>query len=1058
MAADVHFKQSILDLLQNLRGLKKLKDLFWTELNYDRAATLLSRRSWPEPRQRLLAEDPTLLATAGAGGEFHVIYCRLASERLSVLEERQVIGTLLQQHPYALFVFSNLAHDAWHFVNVKVAAPRDTEENRDAGRRRLFRRITVAPGELLRTAAERLSLLDVETVDGGSRASALAIQQRHDEAFDVDKVTRAFYKRYSEVFDEVERAISAASGKAFTSNPDAKRLFTQRLFNRLMFLAFVQKKGWLTYDGNSDYLRALWKDYRSHKDAEPEENHNFYRDRLQLLFFAALNGERDVAGINHGGVLKDLIGDTVYLNGGLFERDELDETSGVVVPDHAISLILNDLFGSFNFTVSEATPLDVEVAVDPEMLGKVFEELVTGRHESGSYYTPKPIVAFMCREALKGYLQTAVPQEAPEEIARFVDEHVASGLKNGEAILQALKDVKACDPACGSGAYLLGMLHELLDLREALFATKKLDTGSVYGRKLEIIQNNLYGVDLDHFAVNIARLRLWLSLVVDFEREDPTEPVPPLPNLDFKIEQGDSLAAPLARQYHLSDQVIHEFDKAKAVYMRSHLGDKRVARAEVDRLRQDIAGWAHAGAKVDGFDWPVEFAEVFAEKPAPATIGGELNLGHELAANHPGGFDIVLANPPYVRQELIKDQKPRLKANFPDVYSGTADLYVFFYARALELLAPSGMLAFISPNKWFKAAYGAKLRKYMGENAKVESMTDFGDLPVFETATTYPMIFIAQKGKLEKSRVGPIFTQPRSLQPPYPDVRALVITLGHRLPSDAVQGEEWQLTDAATSARLGVMRKHGVSLSEYVHGQIYYGIKTGLNHAFVIDGATRVELIRQDPASTEIIRPLIIGRDIEKWCVNYSDRWLLFMDWNIDISRYPAVMRHLGRWKQDLAKRPEVRDGRYAWYCLGRYGAEYHHLFPEPKIVYQEIATYQAFALDGAGSVMNNKVFFISSHDLYLLGVLNSDPAWEFLSARCSKLSGGALAMQTPVVTQLPIPRASFTDREAIAELVQRCLDAGGKGLQVAEWEAEINDRVAVLYGLKAPAAPASAT
>lgn len=132
-----------------------------------------------------------------------MIYCRLASERLSVLDERQVIGTLLQQHPYALFVFSNLAYDAWHFVNVKVAAPRETEENRDAGRRRLFRRITVAPGELLRTAAERLASLDVETVDGGSRASALAIQQRHDEAFDVDKVTRAFYRRYSEVFDEV---------------------------------------------------------------------------------------------------------------------------------------------------------------------------------------------------------------------------------------------------------------------------------------------------------------------------------------------------------------------------------------------------------------------------------------------------------------------------------------------------------------------------------------------------------------------------------------------------------------------------------------------------------------------------------------------------------------------------------------------------------------------------------------------------------------------------------------------------------------------------------------
>ena len=165
------------------------------------------------------------------------------------------------------------------------------------------------------------------------------------------------------------------------------------------------------------------------------------------------------------------------------------------------------------------------------MLGKIFEELVTGRHESGSYYTPKPVVAFMCREALKGYSKTSMPAEHEEALALFVDQNDPAQLRNPEAALHALRMVKVCDPACGSGAYLLGMMHQLLELRESLFAAHVADATKIYDRKLEIIQNNLYGVDLDPFAVNIARLRLWLSLIMDFEGEDPL----PLPNLDFKI-------------------------------------------------------------------------------------------------------------------------------------------------------------------------------------------------------------------------------------------------------------------------------------------------------------------------------------------------------------------------------------------------------------------------------------------------------------------------------------------------------------------------------------------
>ena len=189
----------------------------------------------------------------------------------------------------------------------------------------------------------------------------------------------------------------------------------------------------------------------------------------------------------------------------------------------------------------ESTPFDIEVAVDPEMLGKVFEELVTGRHDSGSYYTPRPVVSFMCREALKGYLEGCDTGLTTAEIATFVDERESSGLPLASApkVAEALAEVTVVDPACGSGAYLLGMMQELVDLQSALYNVEA-DTGGLYDLKLHIIQRNLYGVDNDEFAVNIAMLRLWLSLAIEYEGDKPE----PLPNLEFKIVCEDSLLGP----------------------------------------------------------------------------------------------------------------------------------------------------------------------------------------------------------------------------------------------------------------------------------------------------------------------------------------------------------------------------------------------------------------------------------------------------------------------------------------------------------------------------------
>jgi hypothetical protein len=991
---DLDLQQRVHTLLGQFKGPDPIKRLFWTELGYQRVNDPLSRRNWPESTASLVAEDPVLLSEQDG---FAVIHVRLQNSELSRPAERQVAAKLLSQYPYALFVFSNSQRDRWHFLNVK----RDGK----SPDQRMFRRIAVGPGEQLRTAAERLSLLDMEPM--GRNPSALEIQNRHDEAFDVEKVTKRFFEQYAQVFAQVEGLITGIE------DSDRKRLFTQRLFNRLMFIAFIQKKGWLKFGGATNYLEALWRDYQRNGDKDA----GFYDSRLKVLFFSGLNtkGEVDIVGINRNGFVQKLIGQVPYLNGGLFEEDGDDTDAAIHVPDAAIDSIIHDLFGRFNFTVTESTPLDVEVAVDPEMLGKVFEELVTGRHETGSYYTPKPVVAFMGREALKGYLGSQLAIEEQESLERFVDVRDPSGLRDPEAVLEALRRIKACDPACGSGAYLLGMLHELLELRACLFVTHNLDPLKTYDRKLEIIQNSLYGVDIDPFAVNIARLRLWLSLAVDFDGDSP----PPLPNLDFKIEAGDSLLAPVhgaEKQETARSQLIDRYLSLKARYMKAHGGEKRALLKEIETEKEAISLWTHGGASLEGFDWQVEFAEVFADR----------------------GFDVVLANPPYVRHELIRHLKPALQKVFPAVYNGTADLYCYFYARGIELLRSGGMLAFISSNKWFTANYGGNLRKYVAESCDVSSITDMGELPVFETATTYPMIFVAQKGKGGGQPT--VFTEVKTLAPPYPDVLAIIRQSGIVLPDRAVSGSNWTLTGASVTARFRKMESMGISLGEYVSGQIYRGILTGLNAAFVIDGKRRHELIAADPRSAEIIKPLAVGDNVRKWRIE-REKWLILTPIGIDIKRYPAIFEHLKQWQPQLEARWD--KGQHWWELRA---CDYYDKFDKPKIVFPEICNTPRFAFDNDGTFSNNKVFLIPLNDLFLLGVLNSAPAWEYTKSLCSALKGGYAMLQWVNFKRLRIPPASDSERALIAALVERCLSLRGKGCDANE--REIDERVAALYGL----------
>ncbi|MBL1149398.1 MAG: class I SAM-dependent DNA methyltransferase [Armatimonadetes bacterium] len=870
-------------------------------------------------------------------------------------------------------------------------------------------------------------------------------QNRWNEAWDAEKLTKDFFAEYSRVFAEVESKVEGLTG-------DLRRRFTQSLFNRLMFLCFLQQKGWLEYPSGDTsarkrYLFTLF-----------EKNPTEFYERLQLLFFSGLSSPNGAGGSR--AALEREIGRVPFLNGGLFERDAELDTSSVTVPDEVFELILgrNGLFQRYTFTVTESTPMDVEVALDPEMLGKIFEELVTGRHESGSYYTPRAVVSFMCREALKGYLRSnsgVPPDDARDaQITKLVDEHDAEGIgvKDAKQLIRKLEAIKVCDPACGSGAYLLGMLQEIHALQQ-LLDTRAHEERSDYKRKEAIIRDCLYGVDIDQFAVNIAWLRLWLALVVDsdlkpIDNPDDAKKVA-LPNLDLKVEARDSLLAAdpramlLAGGASLAKTLVQRFAELKREYLSCHEhAAKKTLRELISKEREHLQVMLNSAAPNNSLDWAVDYIEVFIDEEANVT-----------------GFDVVLANPPYVRQELIKDLKPALKKTYGDLFSGTADLYCYFYFRGVQLLAPGGMFVFISSNKWFRAAYGEKLRGFMAASTDIRSITDFGELPVF-SAATFPMIFVAQKGLPGTTAgtpgttagtpgmtAGAIFTQVKTLAPPYPDVRALIEQGGFELPPDAIRGAEWTLADKDTLGRLRRMEESGVPLGEYVKGKIYRGILTGFNEAFVIDGAKRAELIAEDARSAEIIKPLAVGDDVRRWHIRDSGKWLIVTKIGVDMKRYPAIFEHLSRWKKELMVR---RDRGEHWWELR--ACAYYAEFDKPKIVFPDIAMESRFTFDPQGTFVTNTTYMAVVDDLFLLGVLNSSPMWWFCGERLTEVGDaderGRLRFFRVFVERLPIPRASDADRDAIAALVQKCLDAKATdpAADVSHYEAEIDARVEFLY------------
>ena len=679
---------------------RAIRSLFVETLDFDQMNRLVSLEA---ARDRNLPSDARLLAHRSGFSVLYIPMDDAENNRVNTITASavaKVIGDTIADEP--LLLFTNRDCDQLHVIYPDLS-----------GSRPRLQRMVAHRGHPGRTVVQQVANLWHDYGELG-----LTMGEAFGNAFNVEPVTSAFFEEYKAAYDSAVKLIGAKIGQA-----DGEQ-YTQTLFNRLLFVHFVSRKGWLRLHGDADYLNALWRDYQADAKAK-----NFYTSRLTTLFFAGLNNPQS-HNLSNG--VQPLIGEVPFLNGGLFEETDIDRRAANAVPDDVIKALLGDgersgLFNRYNFTVSESTPLDTEVAVDPEMLGKLFEETVNERHSNGAYYTPRPVVAFMCREAIKGYLAgQGINDLAEGQIEDLVDNANPQAITIAQAleVANAVAGLKAVDPACGSGAFLLGMLQEILALNETLFRAGHTPE-SLYRQKLDIISNNIYGADKDGLAVSTAMLRLWLSLAVDYDGDGSPDP---LPNLDLKMVVGDTIAGPDPQQYDLTlaSIVNSSLREDIAAYTIAQGQRKTTLKQKVDDTKQQLRDRMRGHAPAGAVEWRIDFADVV------------LN----------GGFDVVIANPPYVRQEEIRPQ--RYKENLAKAYKDAAtlrsDLYCYFYARGLQLLRDGGTHVFVCSNSWLDVGYGAKLQEHLLKTAHVQAIYESAVERQFATADINTIISVLRKG------------------------------------------------------------------------------------------------------------------------------------------------------------------------------------------------------------------------------------------------------------------------------------------------------------------------
>ncbi|WP_009632250.1 Eco57I restriction-modification methylase domain-containing protein [Synechocystis sp. PCC 7509] len=706
-----------------------------------------------------------------------------------------------------------------------------------------------------------------------------------------------------------------------------------------------------------------------------------------------------------------------------------------------------------------------------------------------------------------------------------------------------INSLKICDPAVGSGHFLVSALNEIIAIKSELkilldrsgktlrdyqvevvndelividddgklfeYNPKSKESQRIqetlFHEKQTIIENCLFGVDINPNSVKICRLRLWIELLKNayYRVESNGTELETLPNIDINIKCGNSLISRFALDADLKQALNknkHSIDTYKNAVQTYRNAESKEQKREMERLIKDIKGsfkttlqgidpnktkLRNLEGEVYGLEQPLLFEETKAAKKARdqkiAKLNNEIDkLRVEIediesgrlyenalewrfefpeVLNNEGdfiGFDVVVGNPPYIRQEDIKELKPILLQNY-QCYTGVADLFVYFYELSLHLLKASGHLTYISSNKYFRAGYGKKLRQLLTDSTTIHYLIDFGDFPVFEEAIAYPSIIILSKIQSNANQVQTLSWDEAKKQniahfATELEQDSLTISQGN------LKSDGWRLESFQTLNLLAKLQTSGTPLGEYINGRFYYGIKTGFNEAFVVNKATRDRLITEDTSSAEVLKPFLRGRDIKRWHIDFTDQYIIKIEssenkkhpWSdrpekeaeeIFSETYPAIYQYFFQFKESLIKRCD--QGKYFWElrsCI------YWQEFEQPKIIYPDIYEHQSFSIDRLGFYAGNTCYFIPTNEVWLCGLLNSQLVEWFYSMISNSIRGGYLRSFSDYMKQIPIFIATKTEQKKIETLVKKCLDAKGKDIK--DIETEIDRLVYQLYEL----------
>jgi adenine-specific DNA-methyltransferase len=776
---------------------------------------------------------------------------------------------------------------------------------------------------------------------------------------------------------------------------------------------------------------------------------------------------------------------------------------------------LINILDSYKFTITENTPLEEEIALDPELLGKVFENLLasynpetqtTARKQTGSFYTPREIVNYMVDESLIAYFKEKLDKRDDVEIRlKELFDHTINlpefTKAENAALIKAISEVKVLDPACGSGAFPMGVLHRLVDLLNKLDPDNRYwnelqkqraiaETAEVfnsgdteerkvrlneinkafdlsmnypdYARKLFLIENCIYGVDIQQIAIQISKLRFFISLIVDQKVNDnkPNRNILSMPNLETKFVAANTLIAlDKPQQMTLMAGDVERLEKElasirhKIFFTRKYSAKKALKKQEKEK-REDLqtaltqSGYSrNVAGQIAGwnpFD-PMQSAKFFD----PETM-----FGFDF------GFDVVIGNPPYVDAKKLKDISSYLRQNY-ETYSGSSDLFVYFYECGIKNLKVNGVLSFITSNKWIRSEYGRNLRKYFLEKNNPIYLIDFGTNRVFDATVDSSILLISKSKNLKNLKVC-------TFSEKFFDTENLKkYLLDNFIASPILNNESWLLSNNKNSDLKNKIERIGKPLKDFGH-QIYRGVATGYNEAFFIDSQTKEYLIKKSKKNAQIIKPLIQGKNIHKYVGSDSNLYLIFIPWHFPLQAderikgasdkaekefqktYPDIYYHILQFKNQLLKRNKEETGkRYEWYAMQRCANTYYPEFEKEKILWQGVAKRIEFCYDDQGHFCDVTAFIMTGKNLkYFLAILNSK-FFQF-SLLNIYLEGDTFKSKNQILQNFPIPKISENLQKKFIKIVDQVLTIkkANPHANTLVFEKQLDEMVYKLYEL----------